>query len=214
MKSSETEQQENTETLEHLLGVVVENREKRCKEAREIARVQAGEIIKQAHTRSRARMKTHINSLREKYRFRVSAAQAHNQTRLRQQHQKADRAALDEAWPLLHEAMLALWKTPDSRQQWLDAAIVSASSILLQHDWHIEHPKDLSEEEHRKLKHDIAHHKGKVIKLVERDDIGAGIRISAHGTVIDATLEGLLKHKTAIEGRLIAQIKQGASSHD
>lgn len=214
MSTSEADMQQNAETLEHLLGVVLENREKRCSDVREKAVQQAREIIKQAHARSRARMHRHIDALREKSRVRMASAQARNQTLLRQQHQKEDRAILDIAWPLLREAMLALWKHPDSRRKWLHAAIASASSSLRQQDWHIECPLDLSKEEKTGIKHKLDHGKHKHASLTASDDIEAGIRIIAHGTVIDATRDGLLKHKTMIEAAMIARIKQSAARHE
>ena len=128
MSFSDSDMQADTETLEHLLGVVVENREKRCLELREKAQQQASEIIRQAYSKGRLRMHYHIEALREKYRVRVTAATARNQTLLRRQHQKEDRAMLDVAWPLLREAMLALWNDPVSRHKWLDTAIASASA--------------------------------------------------------------------------------------
>lgn len=213
MNTSETEVEQNDETLEHLLGVVVENREKRCREIRENAYQQAREITGLAYTKGRARMHRHIDALREKYRLRVTSAIARNQTLLRQQHQKEDRAILDVAWPLLREAMLALWKQPDSRRNWLHAAVASASSRLRDKDGCIEHPPDLGDEDKKTLEQAFADGNGKGVKLAARDDIAAGIRIIMDGTVIDATLDGLLKQKTMIEATMIARIKQGANNH-
>jgi len=214
MSFSDSDMQADTETLEHLLGVVVENREKRCLELRENAQQQARAIIKLAYSKGRTRMHHHIDALREKYRVRVTAATARNQTLLRRQHQKEDRATLDVAWPLLCEAILALWNDPASRHKWLDAAITSASAGLREHDWRIEHPLSLSGEDINRINRSFSHGKGKGPELSACDDIEAGIRIIAKGTVIDATLNGLLQQKTAIEARLIARIKQGAVSHE
>ena len=214
MSSSDPDMQADTETLEHLLGIVVESREKRRQQVRDDAQQQAKEITRLAYTKGRTRMHHHIDALREKYRVRVTAATARNQTLLRRQHQKEDRATLDVAWPLLREAMLVLWKDPDSRRNWLEAAIASASSSLKQQDWHIEHPQDLSEADVKWIKHTHIHGKGREGKLVASADIDAGIRIILNGTVVDATLDGLLKQKTAIEAILIARIKQGAASHE
>jgi vacuolar-type H+-ATPase subunit H len=214
MSSSDPDMQQDTETLEHLLGVVVESREKRCQQVRDDAHQQAAEIIKLAHSKGRMRMHHHIEALREKYRTRVSSANARNQTLLRKQHHKEERAILDVAWPQLREAMLALWKHPDSRRIWLEAAIASASSRLKHQDWHIEHPQDLSEADIKWIMHTHIHGKGDAARLVASGDIDAGIRIVLNGTVIDATLNGLLKQKTAIEAILIARIKQGAASHE
>lgn len=214
MSSAETDLQQNAETLEHLLGVVAENREIRCSEVREKAQEQAKEIIRQAHARGRARMHRHVIAMREKYRLRVASAHARNQTLLRQQHQKEDRAILDIAWPLLREAMLKLWRHPGSRRRWLEAAVATASSSLREHGWIIEHPLDLSKEEKTDIKHGLAHGRHRTPGQTASEDIEAGIRIIAHGTVIDATPDGLLKQKTLIEAAMIARIKQGAVSNE
>jgi hypothetical protein len=214
MSISDPDMQPDTETLEHLLGVVVENREKRCLEMREKAQQQAREIIGLAYSKGRTRMHHHVDALREKYRVRVSAAIARNQTLLRRQHQKEDRALLDVAWPLLREAILALWIDPVSRHKWLDTAITSALTGLREHDWLIEHPPGLGAEDLERIKHVSIQARGKGPELSASNDIEAGIRIIARGTVIDATLEGLLHQKTAIEARMIARIRQGAAGHE
>ena len=141
MKPSATDPQQDNATLEHLLAVVAENREQRCAHIRDDALTQASEIIRQAHQHNRASMHRHIVALREKYRLRVTAAQARNETRIRKQHHMKDRAVLDAAWPMLQQAIAALWEQPQSRRAWMDAAISIAASTLLEHDWHIEHPR-------------------------------------------------------------------------
>ena len=54
---------------------------------------------------------------------------------------------------------------------------------------------------------------GKQAELQACQDIEAGVRIVAQGTVIDATLDGLLKQNTTIEAMLIARIKQAGNHH-
>lgn len=214
MKASEPDGQQQAETVEHLLGIVVENREKRCTEVRNNAWQQAREIIRQAHTKSRARMHRHINALRDKQRQRVSSAIARNQTLLRQQHQKADRAIIDMAWPMLREAMQALWNVTASRQNWLDAVMASAADRLLQPDIRIEHSLNMSEQELSRIKQQWFKSNGNEPDLLGCEDIDAGIRIIAQGTVIDATLDGLLKQRTSIEALLMARVKQGGAASE
>jgi hypothetical protein len=213
MKLADSEKS-NTQTLEYLLGVVVENREQRCAEVGESARIRASESIKQAHSSVRSRVHHHIVMLREKYRDRVSAAYARNQTLIRQHRQLADKECLEAAWPILMDALKAMWNNPVSRYQWLAAAIERASSTLLKDDWCIEHPVSFSEEEQKRLQHDFVNTDGKTAELKACDDIEAGIRIVVDGTVIDATLHGLLQQRTKIEAMLISRIKQDASRHD
>ncbi len=202
------------QTLEYLLSVVTKNREQRCAQIHEIAHSQASEIIKQAHSSVRARMQHHIQLLREKYSERVSAAEARNQTLIRQHRQLADMQCLATAWPMLREAIKALWDDPVSRQQWLDAAIRNASSKLLKHDWRVEHPHDLSDVEQKRLQQYCTNMGNCTVELAACDDIEAGVRIMVDGTVIDATLEGLLQQKTIMQARLMSRVKQDIASHD
>lgn len=203
----------NTETLEYLLGIVVENRDRRCTELREGARSHANDIIKQAHTRVRGRLHHHITMLREKYIDRISAAQARNQTLIRQQHQLADKDILNAAWPVLYESLRVLWNDPAIRGKWSEAAVTSASSKLLERGWRIEHPADFGTEEQARLKQYLITFGEKTAELSVADDIEAGIRIIVNETVIDATLEGLLQQRSVIEAMIIARIKQDEFGH-
>jgi len=212
MKSSDPDMQPDTETLEHLLGVVVENREKRCQAVRDKAHQQAADITGQAYKRGRARLHRHVDELREKYRLKVTSATARNQTLLRQQHHKEERAILDIAWPMLRSAMTALWQQQETRCQWIESAVETAKQRLRQQGWHIEHPPDFSKEDRECIERMLTvDHKP---ELSACEDIEAGIRIRLDGAVIDATLAGLLRQRRAIEARMIARIKQGAMSHE
>jgi hypothetical protein len=55
---------------------------------------------------------------------------------------------------------------------------------------------------------------GRQPELKACDDIEAGVRIVLDGTVVDATLVGLLKRKSAIEAIMIARINREAMGHD
>jgi len=213
MNQSEPDLHQNAETLEHLLDVVIENREKRCLEIRENAHSQVRESIRQAHGRSRKRFRSHADSLREKYRVGGTAAQARNQTQRRQQQQETERALLDTAWPLLDDEILVLWDETKSRWAWLNAATALAVPLLLERQWLVEHPLDFSEEDAKRLRTELTDKIGKAPEMLACADIQAGIRIIAHGTVVDATSKGLLQHRRSIEAVLLARIKQ-ASSHD
>lgn len=214
MNLPDSDLKQDTETLEHLLGIVAENREKRCADVHAKTQTQANRVLKQAHARVRARLRRHISILREKYRLSISAAKARNQTLIRQRQHKEDKACLNAAWPMLQEELMALWNNPDSRRTWIDRAVNSASSTLLEHDWHIEYPGNFNDQEFSLLQQVVADRKERVHKLVACDEITAGIRITSKGTVVDTTIEGLLQQKTRVEAALLARIKQDESSHD
>lgn len=198
----------DTEALDYLLGVVETNRDKRCAELRDAAAQQRKAIIGQAHTTARTRMHRHVLALREKYRERTTAAHARNQALFRQRQNASDKVMLDVAWPMLRQAIESLWHEPATRRKWLTAVIREASSKLMKTEWHIEHADDLSEEDKRYLE-SAAAELGRNVILSASDDIGAGIRIDVDGTIIDATLDGVLKQRTMIEAMLISRSKQG-----
>ena len=131
---------------------------------------------------------------------------------LRQQHQKEERALLDMAWPLLHEAMAALWNQAESRQRWVNAAVGLATERLRDRNWRIEHPPDFSEDDKDSIRQSFPADRQPA--LAACDDIEAGIRLIVDGTVVDASLAGLLKQKGAVEARMIARIKQAVARHD
>ena len=214
MNLPEKDQKQDAETLEQLLDVVNENRNRRCAEVSESTRLNAREILQQAHTRVRARLRRHVSMLREKYRVSISAAQARKETLIRQQQQKADKACLDKAWPVLREALLALWRDPESRQTWIEAAIDSAASNLLEADWRLEYPLDFTAQDAELMQQTLGDRLEKTAELTASGEIEAGIRIISHGTVVDATIDGLLQQKQRIEATLISGIKQNGFSHE
>jgi vacuolar-type H+-ATPase subunit E/Vma4 len=208
--SGSNHEDNNEETLAYLLGVIEANREQHCTKLREAASVKRKEIIKQAHSQVRARMSHHVLTLREKYRERITAADARNQTLIRRQHQAADKVLLDEAWPMLEQALHSLWETHSSRKQWISQAVETAASTFIGENWVFEHPADLAEEDRKYLISRIKE-MGKEVELRVNEDIKVGVRVSVDGTCLDATREGLLKQKVAIEAMLISRTRQDVS---
>lgn len=218
MSSTETDEQnneqrhngeDNTKSVEYLLTVIVENRERRCKEIRDSAHAEAKKLLKQTYADARGRVHERFYNLREKFTERVSAAQARNQTLIRQHHHQADKEILQTAWPMLGEALLARWADSESRSKWIDAAIHNALSIFLKQCWRVEHPADFSKKEQDSLRQRFKALHGEIPELGANAGIEAGIRIFVDETVLDATIDGLLQQKSTIESQLIAGIKRG-----
>jgi F0F1-type ATP synthase delta subunit len=85
---------------------------------------------------------------------------------------------------------------------------------VLGYVWRVEYPRGLDEEELKMLKQEIGRIKGNEPEFVAQGDVVAGIRIIVDGTVIDATLEGLLNQKSTIEATMIARIKRETGSDE
>jgi hypothetical protein len=192
--------------VEHLLGVVSRHRDERCAQLRDQAREQATILLQQAHAKARVHMHQHIVDIREKYRLRIAAARAHNDTLARLRQQQSGLVMLDQARQPLHEALLRRWDNASSRRLWIDALLEIATRTLLVHDWRIEHPSSWPLAEREALRQQLVPLGAKAPVFVACDDINAGLRIIARGATIDATLVGLLQRKTAIEAVLMARL--------
>lgn len=200
--------------VEHLLGVVHRHRDERCAKLRDLARAQAKSLLQKAHEQARAHMHQHIVNMRETYRQRIAAARARNDTLLRLRQQHASQAMLDNARQPLREALRRRWQNESARNLWIGALLNVAARTLLAHDWRIEHPPDWPQAERDELRRRLLPLGVTAPDFVAWDDIEAGLRIVADCTVIDATLIGLLQHKTAIEARLMAGLMPLAADRE
>lgn len=192
--------------IEHLLEVVNRNRDERCAKLRDKTRAQAKSLLQQAHADARAHMHQHVVDMREKYRLRVAAARARNETLARLQQQQTGLAMLDHVQQPLREALLRRWANPSSRQLWIHALLNVAKQTLLAHDWRIEHPPDWPHDEREQLRQHLVMSAATAPVFVAYADIDAGLRIVAHSATVDASIDGLLQRKTAIEAMLMARL--------
>ena len=198
--------------LQHLLDVVEREREKRCHGMIEAAEQQAGEIVRQAYRDARTRAHQDLEELREQIRQRIASAEAQEQTRLRHLRQQADQAFLDAAWQPLQQALLKHWQHGEHRTQWISHLVDTAASMLMDRHWLIEHPPDWPADEGNALQDKLRREIDCIPRLEPQAGITAGLRISAGGACVDASIEGLLRQRTRIEALLLAEIgKQHAT---
>jgi len=193
--------------LRQLLDVVERERERRCRTLREAANAQAREIVRQAHREARARTHQDFVELREQLQQRLASARAQQQTRQRRLRQQADRAFLSAAWPPLRQALQDHWQHLADRERWVANVIDTAAAMLMDAHWLIEHPRDWPEQERSAVLEKLDREYDRRPRLTPRDEITAGVRISAAGACVDGTLDGLLARRAQIEALLLAEIR-------
>jgi hypothetical protein len=197
--------------MRQLLQVVARHRDERCNELLGEARREAEQVIRKAHAEARLRMHQSIEGIREKHRLRLAAAEAQRQTHRRRRRQDADRTLLASAWQPLRKALLARWSQEMARRQWIDSLVGQACTVLVTPEWQIEHPLDWPEPERARLEARLAGQLGRHPEFIPRETIAAGLRISANGTCVDATLDGLLRDQARIESMLLARFNAGVA---
>jgi hypothetical protein len=191
-----------------LLALVEEYRAKRCAELLEPAREQARALLRSARAEGRRRVHTTIGEARQRVAAEVGAAQARLATGRRLTEQRRAKQVLQQAWSALREALRARWRDPAARSRWLDAHLARAFVALPRAQWQVEFAADWPGAEREALAARIAALGVAGASWQPREDIDGGVRIRAGNNVVDATIDGLLADRAALEGRLLDLLQE------
>lgn len=204
MSSKSTEPRDSR--VQHLLQVVEENRDKRCNAMLDEAKENARDIVRQARRKARRHMHESVMAIRDSARQQLASAEASRKTHLRLQRHKADKQLLERAWQPLVDSLLQRWQAPEDRQLWINGLLGQASAMLVNRQWHIEHPADWPDNERNALEARLSRELGHSPAFQVHDDIRAGLRICAGSTCVDGTLDGLLESRSRVEARMLAAL--------
>jgi hypothetical protein len=209
-----------------LLALVEDYRARRCAALIEPAQEQAQAILRAARAEGRRRVHAAIGELRQRLAAEVGAAQARLATERRLAEQRQAMLLLGAAWSELREALRRRWRDPAARALWIESQLQRALRVLSheQHaaaaaagsvgaappaerhrddSWHIEYAADWPAAERDSLVGRVAEAGVTVASALAREDTDGGLRIRAGANVVDATIDGLLADRAAIEGRLL-----------
>lgn len=186
-----------------LLAVVEEFRRRRCAELLEPADAQAREIVRGALAEARRRVRTAIEEERSRTAAELGAAEARLATERRLATQRRAMQLLTQAWDRLRAALAARWRAPDARARWVEAHLSRATQALPAGAWTIRCAPDWPASERDAALRWLAAHGVRDVRIESDAAIAAGFRVQAGHNVLDATLEGLLADRTAIEGQLL-----------
>lgn len=186
-----------------LLAVVETYRRQRHDELVLAAQAQARTLLRAARAEARQRVHKAVAEARSRVESEVAAAQAALETerRLAAQRRASDELAL--AWRALRPALLARWADASSRRKWVERLIQSARTSLPADGWKIEHASDWPAREQEETRQSLAGCGIALARCAPDASIAAGLRIRCGRNVLDATIEGLLDERAALEGRLL-----------
>jgi hypothetical protein len=187
--------------VNELLQLIAENREARCRVERERAAAEARAVVRQAHASARARLRTVVEQASSGPRERLARAEAQHRTRERLAHQRRVQARLEQGLRLVRELLERAWLDPTERSGWIERAAQRALEVLPGGRWDVTHAPALPEAERERLRQLLL---AKSVRDVEfASAAGAGVKFASGSAVFDATLEGLLGDRAAIEARLL-----------
>jgi hypothetical protein len=194
--------------LQSLLALVTEQRDARCEAIRAEAEAQAHELLHKGYREARQRMHEAIEEERGRIRHRLEATSAQLQTRERQHRHQRALLLLHRGWEILQLALEERWRVEGNRGQWLQGLFTQALRDLPARPWRIVHPPGWSPEELGALTRQVSDHCGAVPQFEVDNSVKAGLRIHSDGACLDATLEGLLADRSAVEAMLLAELNR------
>ena len=190
-----------------LLATIEEYRRARCDEYIAAARTEARRVHREAHAAARAKVRAVLTEERERLESEVASRQARLQTERRLAQQRGVSALLGEAWPLLRSALEEAWGTRASRLRWASRHLALAAGLLPGRGWRVCHASGLSGEERARLAHAL---EAGDIEWVEAPALRAGLVIEAGRNFLDASLDGVLAERQALESRLLVLLEDAA----
>jgi hypothetical protein len=191
-----------------LIATVEQYRLERCAALLEPAHAEARTIVKAALADARRRVTTAIDEERKRLRSEVSAVEASLATERRLVAQQRAVRQLGLAWGGLRKGLALRWADAAKRCAWVEAHLARGVECLA-HDaeWRVRHHAAWSDEERRRA---IEPLKASGIRVTFEEDpaLAAGFIVTCGHNVLDASLDGLLADRSAIEGRLLQALEE------
>ena len=197
------------EAVNALVQVIASNCEAACSEERERCSAEARAIVKAAHAEARKRLRPAVEEASRRPADRLARAKARRRTQERLEHQRRVKARLQQGWGLLRESLERLWRDPEGRRGWAERAALRAAAALPSGGWEVVHPAGWPEEDKQRMRRELLEHGVDVAAFRPDALVRAGVRFAAAHAVLDATLEGLLADRAAVEARLLFHLGEG-----
>lgn len=172
----------------------------------EAAEREASAIVAQAYASACRRAHDAIEELRKEGARRLALARAKLETDEQMRSRGNALEAIRRAWPFLLEALNERWTDPAARLTWAQTLARHAQERLSPGAWTVEHPAAWCVDEQR---HFVDALGVEHVAFAINREISAGLRIRAGQATLDATPQGLLADRPAIEAALLAEIESG-----
>lgn len=191
------------ERTQALLALVESFRLQRQAEILGPAQAQARELMRTARSDARRRLHVAVLEARERLRTELESARAALHTARRTAAQQRARIEIAHAWRLLREELIRRWRTAALRAAWTTHHLQSAHSILPAGQWQVVYAPEWLPEERASAAELLCTQGVAPIEFIADPAMGAGLRVSSGRNLVDASLDGLLADRTAVEGELL-----------
>jgi hypothetical protein len=196
----------NTDTqAQALLQGVAEDRERRCAMLRTATEGQVQQILRSARAAARRSVHDSVTQERARMEFGLRQAAARADIEVRRQEQHTSRELLAQMWTAIAEVLTQRWRDPTLRPAWIAAALLQTGKLLGGRAWRIESGVDWTQQERADLTVQAGRCGATIVSFALQAALPAGLRIHAERVCVDATVQGLLAQRGAIEAAFLAQ---------
>lgn len=191
-----------------VLDALRAQQDRRCREIMSSASRKAAQLL--ADSRRRMRERVHAAVVEERQRHETALLESRHriETAARRAVQQHYREFLHDTVPLLGEELERRWRDPQTRRAWCEMLIGEAADRIDATTWTVEHAGDWSRDDTRWLEQAFAARELPPPELHEDPDIVAGLRVRLGPACLDATRDGLLADRHAVEAMLLAALER------
>ncbi len=202
--------------VDRMLEGIGEDRDARIDAIIREAKDRARELVLEARADSRRRLRETIREERARLERRIQHETAALATVARERRLKVQRERLRRGSAMTREALIARWREPTQRREWLDGA-VAAAQILEPGPWRVACGPGLDAGDEERLGDGLAAVAGERPTLVEDETLGAGVIITAPDVRLDLSVDGLLRDRARTDGLMLQtliELEAGESEVD
>ncbi len=175
-----------------------------CRRLIDNAQAKADAMLAEVYARQRGALHRRILAERSRATGLIQAADAERATRARRAVEARDDALIELAWPRLRQALARRWQDRDGRCGWIDAALNRALQRLQRVPWWVRFAQPWPVAERDQVRRRIEQATGQPCDLRADADLSARILFGCAGARLDASIDGLLHERAAIEARVLA----------
>lgn len=203
-----------------LLQLVAQHRATRIGQTLQPAQEQARALRRAARAEARRRVHTAVAEERKRQAVETGAVEARLATERRLAGQQRAVLLLAQAWDALRYTLLHQWQQPATRARWIETHLQRAECSLAdpagpaessaasaagagRRSWQLSGPPDWAPVEYQAVAAELHQRAAVEVTFVPDAGIAAGWRLQAGHNRLDATVDGLLADRAAIEGRLL-----------
>lgn len=195
-----------------LLARLNQDQDTACRKLRDAAAAQATQLVTEARSRARLRVKAAVLEKRRRVDEHCRKVRVKLETRRREEQFAELGKRLADGLDMLPGALADRWANEESRHAWCRMVLDEAASVMRRGQWRLEVAPGLSPAERSELARRAAAPAGGEVDIEEIDTLRAGLAVVHDGVRFDGTIAGLLADGTRVQAALLAELGAGDRS--